>query len=300
MFRLNTFTIFLLFNFTLLAAPAAAKQTQEKNREQQIAEKLSVTADADEIIKLKAAGGSFIGVYKRGRSQETGQTNGVVILVHGLGAHPDWPDVISPLRIRLTGSGWSTFSIQMPVLPVEEPVADYGKTMKKARSRIQAAVEYFHDWELQPIILLGYSFGAVQAASYLANHTSGEKENIAAFVSVSMLTQKFIKPGLDVNAMIGRIDIPILDIYGEEDLEEVRRGSDDRRLAARKNDNNTFRQIVLKQARHNYLGYEKNLVNQIQYWLQEITLLAVESREDSAAVPEIVQEIVQEIVPETQ
>ena len=74
---------------------------------------------------------------------------------------------------------------------------------------------------------------------------------------------------------IGEIKIPILDIYGEEDLGDVRRGIDDRRLAASKNKNDAFRQIELKHAGHNYLGVEMALVEQIQHWLQQ-TLPAID------------------------
>ncbi len=261
----------------------AAKDIQQLNREQEIAQKLVRIADADEIVSLKASGTRFIGLYKSARDGAVNETSGVVILVHGMGAHPDWPDVISPLRTRLTKSGWSTLSIQMPILSPEESVAEYGKTLKIANRRIQAAVDYLHAWEMDPIILLGYSFGAAQSASYLA---SDQPENVAAFVSVSVLSQKFIKPKLDVFKSIGGINIPILDIYGEEDLADVRRGIDDRRLAASKNGHNSFQQIELQQAGHNYLGAEKALAEQIQLWLQQITVVTGESRES----PEISHE----------
>lgn len=272
----------------------AAKDIQQLSREQEIAEKLTRIADADEIVSLKASGARFIGLYKRARGgtvneteNKSGETSGVVILVHGMGAHPDWPDVISPLRTRLTGSGWSTLSIQMPILSPEEPVAEYGKTLDIANSRIQAAVNYLHAWEMDPIILLGYSFGSAQAASYLA---SNQPENVAAFVSVSMLAQKFIKPKLDVFKLIGEINIPILDVYGEEDLADVRRGIDDRRLAANKNNHNSFQQIELQQAGHNYLGTEKALAEQIQVWLRQITAVSGEFSEISEISPEISHE----------
>ncbi len=269
-----------------------AEDIKQLSREHQIAEKLAVTADADEIINLKASGGRFIGLYKRARDHEVretnnGETNGVVILVHGMGAHPDWPDVISPLRTRLTEIGWSTLSIQMPILSPEEPVAEYGKTLRLANSRIQAAVDYLHDWEIEPIVLLGYSFGAAQAANYLA---SNKPENIQAFISVSMLTQKFIKPKLDVYKFIGQIKIPILDIYAEEDLQDVRRGIDDRRLAANKNGNTGFQQIELQSSGHHYLGFEEILVEQIQIWLQNIMLVIDETAEISEISPEILHE----------
>jgi pimeloyl-ACP methyl ester carboxylesterase len=286
--RRNIFIVFFVVGF-MLNGQLAAEGIKELSREQQIAEKLALTADADETISLKAPGGRFIGLYKRAKSSEikTGEAHGVVILVHGMGAHPDWPDVISPLRTRLTEFGWSTLSIQMPILSPEEPIAEYGKTLKRANGRIQAAVDYLREWEIESIILLGYSFGAAQAANYLA---SNKPEDIKAFVSVSMLAQKFIRPGLDVYKFIGGITIPILDIYGEEDLEDVRRGIDDRRLAASKNGNDGFQQIELQMSGHHYLGFEDALVEQIQIWLQSMMLAMTETVEISEISPEILHE----------
>jgi pimeloyl-ACP methyl ester carboxylesterase len=291
MMRTDIYIVVFVLVF-MLNGQLAAEDIKELSREQQIAEKLTVTADVDEIISLKAAGGRFIGLYKRARVSEiseskTGEINGVVILVHGMGAHPDWPDVISPLRTRLTESGWSTLSIQMPILSPEEPLADYGKTLRLANSRIQAAVDYLHDWEIEPIVLLGYSFGAAQAANFLA---SNKPENVQAFISVSMLAQKFIKPKLDVYKFIGEITVPILDIYAEKDLQDVRRGIDDRRLAANKNGNTGFQQIELQGSGHHYLGFEDILAEQIQIWLQSMTPVMDETAEISEISPEILHE----------
>ena len=281
--RTDIFIVVFILGF-MFNGQLAAEGIKELNREQQIAEKLTLTADADEIISLKVSGGRFIGLYKRARSSEA---RGVVILVHGMGAHPDWPDVISPLRTRLTEFGWSTLSIQMPILSPEEPVAEYGKTLRLAISRIQAAVDYLHDWEIEPIILLGYSFGASQAANFLA---SNKPEDIKAFVSVSMLAQKFIKPELDVFKFIAGITIPIFDIYAEEDLDDVRRGIDDRRLAANKNGNTGFQQIEVQKAGHHYLGLEDVLVEQIQVWLQNIVFVMDETVDISEISHEILHE----------
>ena len=104
MMRTDIYIVVFVLVF-MLNGQLAAEDIKELSREQQIAEKLTVTADVDEIISLKAPGGRFIGLYKRARVSEisetkTGEINGVVILVHGMGAHPDWPDVISPLRTR--------------------------------------------------------------------------------------------------------------------------------------------------------------------------------------------------------
>ena len=86
------------------------------------------------------------------------------------------------------------------------------------------------------------------------------------------------------------ISVPILDIYGEEDLEDVRRGIDDRRLAASKNGNTGFQQIELQKSGHHYLGSEDALVEQIQIWLQNIVLVMNETVEISEISPEIFNE----------
>lgn len=39
-----------------------------------------------------------------------------LIVMHGTGVHPNWDQVIRPLRVELTTRGWNTLSIQMPVL----------------------------------------------------------------------------------------------------------------------------------------------------------------------------------------
>jgi len=291
--RSDIFIVVFLLSF-LLNGQLVAKEIKELSREQQIAEKLALIADIDEIVSLKASDGHFIGLYKSAKTNEINEADeakGVVILIHGMGAHPDWPDVISPLRTRLTEFGWPTLSIQMPILSPEESVAEYGKTLKFANSRIQAAVDYLHEWEIKPIILLGYSFGALQAANYLA---SSKPENVKAFVSVSMLAQKFIRPRLDVFKFIGEISIPILDIYGEKDLQDVRRGIDDRRLAASKNGNTEFQQIELQKSGHHYLGLEDALVEQIQLWLQQITSDIASDAGGIAGSGEISPEILQE------
>ena len=283
----DVFIVVFLLSFTL-NTPIAAQDIREQSREQQIAERLALTADVDEIINLEASGGGFIGLYKSTRANKHNETHGVVILVHGMGAHPDWPDVISPLRRQLTEFGWSTLSIQLPILSPQAPVSKYGKTLKIANSRIQTAVEYLHTWEIGPIILLGYGFGAAQSANYLVTNKS---DKVMAFVSVSMLAQKFIRPELKIFEFIGEITIPILDIYGEKDLVEVREGIDDRRLAASKNGNTGFQQIELQKSDHHYLGQEDVLVEQIQNWLKTVVLAKSETTEISDDLPEILSEI---------
>ena len=55
---------------------------------------------------------------------ESGHGGGLLIL-HGRGVHPDWPQVVNPLRVALAEAGWHTLSLQLPVLANGVPGTDY-------------------------------------------------------------------------------------------------------------------------------------------------------------------------------
>lgn len=272
MLRLNIFITVFSLNImcnTLLLGQAMYNHAYT----QEIVETLEYASDIDEIVRLQAPETWFIGLYKGGKLEQasTVQQKGAVILLHGMNGHANWPNVIKPIRTQLPAFGWTTFSIQMPTLATVESVGNYGSLLPSAHERIKAAVDYLHDWDVEPIILLGYGFGAAQAASYLANDSYVESAtHIQAFVSVSMLAQKFLKPRLNIFDAISRSTIPMLDIYAENDLPDVHWSIDDRSLAARKNHRRVFRQIELKHAEHDYWHAEHALVEQIQDWLQQI------------------------------
>ena len=47
--------------------------------------------------------------------------------MHGIGVHPNWDQVIRPIRVEMTTRGWNTLSIQMPVLANDAATEDYAK-----------------------------------------------------------------------------------------------------------------------------------------------------------------------------
>ena len=66
-----------------------------------------------EPVDLKANGRTFHAIDMEADADEP---RGAVILAHGRGFHPDWHQVVGPLRVSLAEAGWRTLSIQMPVL----------------------------------------------------------------------------------------------------------------------------------------------------------------------------------------
>ena len=53
-------------------------------------------------------------------------TRNAVIVVHGLGVHPDW-NLIGVLRSDLVDHGFATLSVQMPVLAADAARVAYGE-----------------------------------------------------------------------------------------------------------------------------------------------------------------------------
>ena len=68
-----------------------------------------------------------------------------VLVMHGIGLHPDWPQVVNPLRVGLSEAGWHTLSLQMPVLKNSATGQDYLPLMKDVAPRIEAAINYLTD-----------------------------------------------------------------------------------------------------------------------------------------------------------
>ena len=239
----------------------------DDTKEQSVADKLSRELEYGQVIWLDVANGrEFPGIFTRAVPEHDGSI--AIILIHGMGGHPDWPEVISPLRYSLAGTGWSTLSIQMPVLPPEIPLADYGKTLDESQKRISSAIQYLEDYGYEKVVLVGYGFGAATAAHFLA---SGNTHEVYAFAGISMLARKYLEPAMNLYDYLEKLTLPVLDVYGSEDLKTITSTSDQRRLAARRNGNsNGFQQIVIWDADHYFTSHDQELFIRVNGWLQEL------------------------------
>jgi hypothetical protein len=57
------------------------------------------------------------------------------IIVHGIGVHPNWQQVVNPLRTGLPPRGWNTLSSQMPILPNEADPGEYAAIIDEVGPR---------------------------------------------------------------------------------------------------------------------------------------------------------------------
>jgi len=167
-----------------------------------------------------------------------GAAKGGVIVLHGMGVHPDW-GLIGALRTDLADAGFVTLSVQMPVLATEAPHADYKATLPEAGDRILAAIAYLRSRGVAKIAIVAHSLGATAADAYLARD---DALPVDAFVPVG-LPVAFAAPPRE----------PVLDVVAERDLPEVKAAAPRRSPELPKD--GCSRQIVIAGADH-FFGRE--------------------------------------------
>jgi pimeloyl-ACP methyl ester carboxylesterase len=202
----------------------------------------------------------FLAIYTAGESETP---RGAVILVHGLGVHPDWPDVINPLRERLPEHGWATLSLQMPVLNAGAEIDEYFPVFPEALPRIDAGVRFLKDKGFKTIVIAGHSLGSQMAAYRLSQ--AGDA-GLQGFIAIGMSGREREGHGSTLD-YLATINVPTLDIFGEHDLDTVNASSAARASAAKRAGNSDYVQVEVEGADHMFQGYDEPLVAEVVKWL---------------------------------
>ena len=225
----------------LLLAPVFAFAQADYARERRWAEEVvPAIVVGDPVWLTLASGRSFLAIYARDRAARHG-----VVVVHGSGVHPDW-GLINILRSRLAEQGYATLAVQMPVLAADARPADYAATFPEAAQRLAAAVEYLRGKGFQPAAIVSHSMGA-RMSDYFLSVTADP--GIAAWVAIG-LPGDFSDPG--------KLRLPVLDLYGANDLAAVRDNAPRRAAALARLRGSA--QVEVDGADHFFDGHESDLV----------------------------------------
>ncbi len=208
---------------------------------------------------LTANGHEFLSIFT-----EAEKPKGAVIIMHGRGFHPDWADVVNPLRVGLVDHGWNTLSIQMPVLGKSAKYYDYVPIFDEATPRINAAIDFLKQKGNDRIVLISHSCSVHMAMQYVRNE--GEKR-FDAFVGIGMGATDFKQP-MRQPLPLDRMKKPVLDIYGGDDYPAVQRLAAIRAQQMYDEGHPDSRQIVIPGANHYFIDMGAPLVNAIADWLQ--------------------------------
>jgi pimeloyl-ACP methyl ester carboxylesterase len=244
----------------IIALDSLAQGTSSESYEDSQITQLVQSHVQEGVVWLGPGSKAFLSLFLE--SQEPEGVRAAIIL-HSMGMHADWPELIAPVRRQLPELGWATLSVQLPLLDPQSGHAEYGSTFNQANDRIRVAIRYLQDRAYTEIVIIGYGFGATSAVNYLTGHIS----MIKALVGISMQPHPFLKPKYDLLQELSNINIPILDIYGSKDFSGVLKSADDRRLAANKAGNGLYNQLVIQGANHYFTMKEKQLAEQLVVWM---------------------------------
>ncbi len=251
----------LMAGILILIATAglASDLAKEKRWADQIVDEL-IDGDA---VWLKADGQKFLSIL----TPAQGDTLGGVIVMHGIGVHPNWPQVVYPLRVQLAERGWTTLSLQMPILPNEAQAQEYIPLLDEVPGRVRAGIAALKEQGADPIFLVTHSLGSGMARHFLA---TGGDAAIKGFVGVGMGVNKQV-PQINSLDALEKIRLPVLDVYGENDLKTVVDTAGERAAAAKAGGNRDYAQVTIPGADHFFDGFEEPLVQTVADWLSQRT-----------------------------
>ncbi len=198
-------------------------------------------------------------VYSIYTEPDSPSKNGLIVL-HGTGFHPDYEQVVRPLRVALASSDWHTLSIQLPLLSSEARYNDYISVYPEVPPRLDAATQYLQNKGVNNISIVAHSQGATMAAYYVARH----EHSITSLVLIGMSAQH---RDMNINSAesLKKISIPVLDIYGSKDFPAVLQTVDIRSNAAAHNEH--YQQRVIDGAYHFFEIREDELIDAVSNWL---------------------------------
>ncbi len=250
----------LISTLILLNIFSYSTQASDYKKELRWAEQIEDFIIDGDVKWLNTGKNKTLIIYTESSSKKT--TNAVIIL-HGTGVHPDWPDVIQPLRTSLPDYQWNTLSIQMPILSNDASNADYASIFNEISPRINAAIKFLKLKGNKNIVLIAHSLGSTMGAYFLANN----KHNIQAFISIGMPGSSNFPSMNNINHL-KKISLPVLDLYGSNDLENILNSAKARALASTKNP--SYSQIKVDDADHFFAGKNKQLIEVVSSWLNHL------------------------------
>jgi pimeloyl-ACP methyl ester carboxylesterase len=196
----------------------------------------------------------FLAIYTEAANPKMG-----VVVVHGLGIHPDW-DMIGRLRQRLPDFGYATLSVQMPILAVDAKPQAYIELFPEAVERLQLAVDYLKGKGLDRIAIVSHSMGSRMSHEYLSRKPSG----VSAWAALGMPVDFTTGAAITYDG----IKVPVLDLYGEDDFPQVLAGADKRKASLKSVKGS--KQVKISGADHFYAGHEEEMIEVVKDFLDSV------------------------------
>ena len=251
-----------LLLLSLTSASLGADTQSDVAKEQRWADQIVDQLIDGEEVWLTVGNHKFLGIYT---PAEASPPLGAVVLVHGTGAHPDWPQVIQPLRSGLAESGWQSLSIQMPLPPEAADETLQGQLIQEGADRINAALDWLAEQGAGKVTLISHSRGGADLLFYAAHRNSEQVESLIV-IGVNGAF-KNVPDSMGTLKSLSSIKLPVLDIYGSNDLQGIKDTAASRKQAAQANSRH-YQQTEVAGADHFFEGMDAELLELVIAWLE--------------------------------
>ena len=232
-------------------------------REQRMADEIVDSILDGDAVYLKSGNHEFLNIYTEAAAEPT---KGAVIVLHGRGYHPNWEDVVQPLRVGLAESGWDTLSMQMPVLEKSAKYYDYVPIFKESFPRIEAGISYLQQQGHQKIVLIAHSCSVHMVMAWV---DAGRFKGIDAYAGIGMGATDYKQP-MAKPFPLEKMTVPVLDIYGANEYPAVLNGARLRLEMINKAGNKKSKQQSIAEANHYFTDYGDALLKAMNVWLDTL------------------------------
>jgi alpha/beta superfamily hydrolase len=225
----------------LMGASACATIAPDYGREQRWADEIVPGLVVGNAVSIETASKRrFLGILAPSQ-----RSRGAILLIHGSGVHPDFA-IVGQLRSLLNDAGFTTLSIQMPVLAADASANDYPALFGEADERIGAAIDYLRAHNHPRIAIVSHSMGARMALDYLKHNPAAP---LAAWVPLSISDGNL--------SGLPRMAFPVFDIYAQKDFAVVLAKRNERADVLRTIPGS--KQVMVFGADHFFAGREKEV-----------------------------------------
>ena len=178
-------------------------------------------------------------------------TKKAAIVVHGMGIHPDW-GMVGTLRTELADRGFTTLSIQMPILAADATSEAYAPTMPEAAERIAEAVAFLKAKGYTQLAIVSHSMGSRMSGVYMAGKPD---PSVKSWASLGLSYGDY-----------KALTLPVLDLYGANDLPLVLQNAAQRKSSLTAKES---AQKVVANTDHFFTGHETARVESVAAFLGE-------------------------------
>lgn len=255
-----------LWLFASWAAPAMAWSPDLEREQRMAAEIVDAILDGEALELHTRDGRAFLGILTY---TGVSPARGTVVILHGRGLHPDWTNVVHPLRVGLPAHGWNTLSIQLPVLHKEASYFDYLDLFPAAARRIEAAVTHARAEDGGRVVILAHSCGSHMAQHWMLDRGPAVSGQIDGYIGIGMGATDYGQAMREPFAL-GLLSVPVLDLYGELDYPAVHRLAPQRLAAMQVGGHPMNAQREVADADHYFVDRGDALLQAVTAWLAEL------------------------------